>query len=77
MGMTHITPETAPLTRREYDIALMVADGLTHREIAQRCYRSTSTIKNQLSSVYVKLQIRDPYNKRAALARWIWERENR
>lgn len=45
------------LTRREYQITLFVADGLSNSQIAQKMFLSISTIKADLSAVYDKLGI--------------------
>lgn len=46
------------LTRREREIAHLVAQGLTSREVAERCFLSVRTIDNHLSRIYDKLGIR-------------------
>lgn len=45
------------LTPRERLVAGMAAQGSTHKEIAQHLRRSPATVRNQLQSVYDKLQI--------------------
>lgn len=45
------------LTRREYQVALSVAGGLTNRESARRLGLSPSTLKGYLQSIYQKLNI--------------------
>lgn len=44
-----------PLTKREREIALLAAEGLTSREIAAQLYVSVRTIDNHLARVYDKL----------------------
>jgi len=44
-----------PLTLAERRAALLVADGLTYKEAAQRLSISPATVRNQLHSVYKKL----------------------
>ena len=45
------------LTRREYQVALYAADGLTNLQIAQKMFVSLPTVKRDLSCVYDKLGI--------------------
>lgn len=49
--------QVAPLTRREHEIALLAARGLTSREIAGRLVVSPRTVDNHLANVYRKLDI--------------------
>ncbi|HEY8583778.1 MAG TPA: helix-turn-helix transcriptional regulator, partial [Capillimicrobium sp.] len=51
-------PETEALTPREREVALLAADGLTSREIAERLVVSVRTVDNQLHRVYRKLGVR-------------------
>lgn len=44
-----------PLTARENDIALLVADGLTNRQIATRLYISERTVENHVGHILRKL----------------------
>jgi DNA-binding CsgD family transcriptional regulator len=53
-----------PLTAREREIALLVADGLTSKEVAERLYLSARTVSNHLQNAYAKLGI----SKRTELA---------
>jgi two-component system, NarL family, response regulator LiaR len=48
----------APLTRREWDILALMAEGLNNRVIAQRLRISPSTAKGHVSSILEKLQAR-------------------
>ena len=43
------------LTRQEHRILLLVAEGLTNREIARRMFLAEKTVKNYVSSVLAKL----------------------
>jgi DNA-binding CsgD family transcriptional regulator len=45
----------APLTHREREIALLAADGLPSRVIAERLYVSVRTVDNHLGRIYTKL----------------------
>ncbi len=46
------------LTPREREVALLVREGLGNEEIAGRLHKSLGTIKNQLQSIFPKLEIR-------------------
>jgi DNA-binding NarL/FixJ family response regulator len=46
-----------PLTNREREIALLAADGLPSRVIAERLYLSVRTIDNHLARIYTKLGV--------------------
>jgi len=45
------------LTERERSIALLVQQGLSHKEIARQLGRSPATVRNQLQAIYQKLQV--------------------
>ena len=58
--------ETAPLnlsqfqiTKKESEIIRLVAEGLSNREIAQHLFLSEGTIRNSISIILDKLQLRD------------------
>ena len=53
-----------PLTAREREIALLVAEGLTTKDVAARLYLSARTVSNHLQNAYTKLGI----SKRSELA---------
>ncbi|GAB3042050.1 response regulator [Virgibacillus ainsalahensis] len=46
------------LSKRELDIAYLLMDELTNKQIAQKLYLSEGTVKNYLSEIYHKLNIR-------------------
>jgi DNA-binding NarL/FixJ family response regulator len=52
------------MTERELDICRFLAEGYTNSEIASRLYLTEGTVKNYISSIYDKTEIRD----RASLA---------
>jgi predicted ATPase/DNA-binding CsgD family transcriptional regulator len=55
------------LTRREREVAALVADGLTNREIAQRLFISERTADGHLEHIREKLG----FNSRAQIAAWV------
>lgn len=58
----------APLTRREREIAVLVAEGRTSREVADACFVSARTVDNHLAKIYDKLGVRSRLELRDALA---------
>ncbi len=59
-----VVESVVPLTRREREIAVLVADGRTSREVADACFLSVRTVETHLARIYDKLGI----NSRAELA---------
>jgi DNA-binding NarL/FixJ family response regulator len=54
------SPEPFPeLTPREREILELIAQGLTNSAIAERFVVSPKTVRNQVSSIFGKLQVRD------------------
>lgn len=60
----------AELTPRENDILELVAQGCSNREIAKQLFISEGTVRNTLSIILDKLQVRD----RTQLAIYYWKR---
>lgn len=54
-ALAHMT--ATPLTRREREIAVLAARGLTNKEIASVLVISVRTVDNHLSNAYSKLGI--------------------
>jgi len=46
------------LTRREHDVLVLVADGKTNRQIAERLTLSPRTVQKHLEHLYDKLGVR-------------------
>ncbi len=61
--------DLAGLSRREREIADLVAEGLTNREIGRRLYLSEKTIETHLTRVFQKLALRSRAQVAAAIAR--------
>jgi len=55
----HVSGMERALTRREAEIARMVAEGKTTREIASALHRSPKTISHHVQSMYRKLGVRN------------------
>jgi len=49
---------TSELSPRELEVLQLVAAGLSDKEVAHRLGTAVSTVKNQLSSIYVKWRVR-------------------
>lgn len=47
------------LTSREAEIALLISEGFSNREIADQLFVSEGTVKNHLTSILEKLNLRD------------------
>lgn len=56
-----------PLTRREWQVAGLVAAGMTNREIAQELYLSERTAQNHVQHVLTKLRL----SNRSQIATWV------
>ena len=50
------------LTDQEYEIVKCVADGLSNKEIADKLFLSEGTVRNYISTVLSKLDLRDRTN---------------
>jgi DNA-binding NarL/FixJ family response regulator len=61
-----------PLTLRRQQIACLIAQGLTNREIAQRLGISVFTVRNHVSSLLKKLRV----TNRAQVACLMGQHEN-
>ncbi len=50
-----LTEDAAPLSKREREVALLAAEGLTSKDIGERLYLSRRTVENHLHRAYDKL----------------------
>jgi DNA-binding NarL/FixJ family response regulator len=55
----HIDPRSELLTEREIEICRLVAEGKNNKEIADELYLSQGTVKNHITKVLIKLDLRD------------------
>ncbi|HKK95640.1 MAG TPA: response regulator transcription factor [Anaerovoracaceae bacterium] len=51
--------ESVGLSSREYEVLKLVADGLNNKEIAKKLYLSEGTVRNYISNILEKLQLRN------------------
>lgn len=47
------------LTKREYEVLILIAEGLNNRAIAQRLIISEKTVKNHISNIFKKIEVND------------------
>jgi len=52
-------PLPEPLSQREMKVLVLLAEGLSNREIADRLYIAPGTAKNHVSNILSKLNVRD------------------
>jgi non-specific serine/threonine protein kinase len=63
-------PVVEPLTRREKEVAVLIAEGLTNRGIAERLVISEWTVETHVRHILTKLGLRS----RAQVAAWVVQR---
>lgn len=51
--------ETYGLNKKEEEIIVLVADGLSNKEISSRLFLSEGTVRNYISTILEKLELRD------------------
>ena len=64
---TSTTPRPSALTRREREVAKLVARGLTNRRIAKELVLSERTVENHVSNILKKLKL----SSRSEVAAWV------
>ncbi|WP_066504936.1 response regulator [Abyssisolibacter fermentans] len=47
------------LTKREYEVITLIAEGLNNKEIAKRLFISEKTVKNHVSNIFKKIEVTD------------------
>lgn len=52
-------PRAEQLTEREIDICRLIAEGKNNHEIANELYLSEGTVKNHITRILIKLELRD------------------
>jgi len=65
-----LAPGASPLTRKELEVAILVAQGKSNKAIAAQLFNSERTIENHVQHIYNKLNI----DSRPELALWMSER---
>ena len=53
------TPESFGITSREFEILKLIGDGYSNREIAKGLYLSEGTVRNYVTGLLEKLELRD------------------
>ncbi len=56
---SHFDYEKAGISEKEYEIIELVAQGLSNKEISEKTFLSEGTIRNYLSNILNKLELRD------------------
>lgn len=51
--------EQINLTKRERELLVNVAEGLSNREISEKMFLSEGTVRNNISALLLKLKLRD------------------
>ena len=63
-----IRGEQPGLTRRELEVLILMTQGLSNEEVADRLALSEGTVKNHVSNIYIKLGV----HSRAEAVAWAW-----
>ena len=59
--------QVTPLSKRELEIARLIADGMSNKEVASRCFLSERTVETHVSNILNKLGV----NSRVEVAGWV------
>ncbi|MNJ57610.1 Oxygen regulatory protein NreC [compost metagenome] len=62
----------AGLTAAEHNVVTLIAEGMSNKEIAQKLFLSEGTVKNYITDILAKLQVRD----RTQIAILYWKSHN-
>ena len=62
------TPDPASLSPREREVLTLIAEGLDNPTVARRLFLSESTVKNHVTNIYDKIEVRT----RAEAVAWAW-----
>jgi DNA-binding NarL/FixJ family response regulator len=68
---TPLRGDLHPLSKREAEVARLVAEGLTNKEIAVRIWRSDRVVDTHVQHSFNKLG----FHNRSELTRWVVERD--
>lgn len=50
------------LSKREYEVLLLISEGLSNRDISERLFISEKTVKNHVSNIFKKIDVNDRMN---------------
>jgi non-specific serine/threonine protein kinase len=64
---TPATTGTTPLSKREVEVASLVSEGLSNKEIASRIFLSERTVETHVSNILDKLGV----NSRVEISTWV------
>ena len=53
------TRRDSQLTRREYEVLSLIAEGLNNKDIADKLFISEKTVKNHVSNIFKKINVND------------------
>ncbi|MNJ72143.1 Transcriptional regulatory protein LiaR [compost metagenome] len=62
----------AGLTTAEHNVVTLIAEGMSNKEIAQKLFLSEGTVKNYITDILGKLEVRD----RTQIAILYWKSHN-